>query len=60
MVEFREDLMREGNTISYTSNEVGSGVYCKCGQELTKDELEARRFGSRVCLHGRRGNVKRS
>lgn len=36
--------------ISYTSNEIGSGHYCECNQELTHDEYRDYRY-KKVCGH---------
>ncbi len=39
-------------TISYTDNNIGSGKYCDCGQELTHNEWKERRYKSySVCKH---------
>ena len=41
---------------SYTSNEIGSGQYCECGQEYTYDEWREVKYGRyKKCQHEDRG-----
>ena len=40
-------------TWSYTSNEVGSGHYCSCGQELTHSEYQGKHTQDHKCKRGK-------
>jgi hypothetical protein len=42
--------------ISYTDNDRGSGKYCECGMEYSKDEWVAiRSAGRKPCMHKQKG-----